>query len=643
VTAPAGVAEQDSLHEEEALGKAYDARLLRRLWRYVAPYRAQIALTLLLVAPMFALELAPAWIVKTGLDQVIAPSIGVSGALGAGGAASTAAPAVPAAVDGLAHGPASIPPLVWLGILYLVAMLASSGLQYWQTLVMAKTGQLAMRTLRSEVFAHISRLHLGFFDRMPVGRLVTRATNDVENVAEMFSAGVVALLTDLLKMVGFAVALFLVNAKLALVTFLVVPLLAGAAIVFRLRIREAFRSVRVRIARINAMLQETVTGMKVVQLFRRESRNMHDFAELNAAHRDAWVMSIRYDAALFAVVEMAGSLSVAIIIWYGTGVAAAGVLYVFIDWMRRFFLPLRDLSAKYSVMQSSMASCERIFQLLDTEPAVRDATPRRRPPSAAAAGPRGAVALENVWFAYNGEDWILKDVSLRVEPGEKVALVGATGAGKTSIIKLLTRFYDVGRGRVLLDGVDLRELPQEELRHRVALVQQDVFLFSGSVAENISLGRSDIDLAAIERAARAVEAHGFISALPEGYQTNLHERGANFSGGQRQLLSFARALAHGADVLVLDEATSSIDTETEALIQQALRVLWKGKTALVIAHRLSTIQDVDRIHVLHHGRIVESGRHEELLARRGVYHRLYRLQYETQKTVAGAPATGGKG
>ena len=643
MTAPAGVAEQDSLHEEEALGKAYDARLLRRLWRYVAPYRAQIALTLLLVAPMFALELAPAWIVKTGLDQVIAPSIGVSGALGAGGAASSAAPAVPATVDGLAHGPASIPPLVWLGILYLVAMLASSGLQYWQTLVMAKTGQLAMRTLRSEVFAHISRLHLGFFDRMPVGRLVTRATNDVENVAEMFSAGVVALLTDLLKMVGFAVALFLVNAKLALVTFLVVPLLAGAAIVFRLRIREAFRSVRVRIARINAMLQETVTGMKVVQLFRRESRNMHDFAELNAAHRDAWVMSIRYDAALFAVVEMAGSLSVAIIIWYGTGVAAAGVLYVFIDWMRRFFLPLRDLSAKYSVMQSSMASCERIFQLLDTEPAVRDATPRRRPPSAAAAGPRGAVALENVWFAYNGEDWILKDVSLRVEPGEKVALVGATGAGKTSIIKLLTRFYDVGRGRVLLDGVDLRELPQEELRHRVALVQQDVFLFSGSVAENISLGRSDIDLAAIERAARAVEAHGFISALPEGYQTNLHERGANFSGGQRQLLSFARALAHGADVLVLDEATSSIDTETEALIQQALRVLWKGKTALVIAHRLSTIQDVDRIHVLHHGRIVESGRHEELLARRGVYHRLYRLQYETQKTVAAAPATGGKG
>ncbi len=635
MTAPAAVAEQDSLHEEDALGKAYDARLLQRLWRYVAPHRGQVVLTLLLVAPMFVLELAPAWIVKTGLDEVIAPSIGASGALGAGHAATGSA--APVALRGLAHGPAWLSPLVWLGVLYLVAMLAGAALQFWQTLVMAKTGQLAMRSLRSEVFAHLARLHLGFFDRMPVGRLVTRATNDVENVAEMFSAGVVALLTDLLKMFGFAVALFVVNAKLALVTFLVVPLLAGAAIVFRLRIREAFRAVRVRIARINAMLQETVTGMKVVQLFTREARNQRDFAELNAAHRDAWIVSIRYDAALFSVVEMAGSLSVAMIIWYGSGVAPAGVLYVFIDWMRRFFLPLRDLSAKYSVMQSSMASCERIFQLLDTEPAVRDApAPRSAAPAPAA---RGAVALENVWFAYGGEDWVLKDVSLRVEPGERVALVGATGAGKTSVIKLLARFYDPGRGRVLLDGADLRELPQAELRRRVALVQQDVFLFSGTIAENIGLGRPDIDDAAIERAARAVAAHDFISALPSGYRTNLHERGANLSSGQRQLLSFARALAHGADVLVLDEATSSIDTETEALIQKALRVLWQGKTALVIAHRLSTIQDVDRIHVLHHGRIAESGRHDELLARRGIYHRLYRLQYESQRP----PAGGGKG
>jgi ABC-type multidrug transport system fused ATPase/permease subunit len=643
---PSVVAQQDSLHEEEALGKAYDSTLLARLWRYVAPYRAQVALTVLLVVPMFLFELAPAWIIKTGIDQVIAPSIGVAGALGADPAAASAG--APASLPGLLRGPSFLSPLVWLGLLYLVTMIASSGLQFWQTLVMSKTGQSAMKDLRSEVFGHLSRLHLGFFDRMPVGRLVTRATNDVESIAEMFSSGIVALLTDVLKMLGFAVALFVVNPRLAGVTFLVVPFLAVAAIVFRLRIRDAFRAVRVRIARINAMLQETVTGMKVVQLFTREARNLHDFSELNASHRDAWIVSIRYDAALFAAVEIAQTLTVALVIWYGTGLVEAGVIYVFIDWMRRFFMPLRDLSAKYSVMQSSMASCERIFQLLDTVPNVRDVAPRPRRASgvpAVAATPRGAIALENVWFAYQGEDWVLKDVSFQVQPGEKVALVGATGAGKTSAIKLLTRFYDVNRGRILLDGTDLREMPQEELRRRVALVQQDVFLFSGSVAENIGLGRPDIDQAAIERAARAVEAHRFIAALPQGYQTNLHERGANLSGGQRQLLSFARALAHGADVLVLDEATSSIDTETEALIQQALRVLWEGKTAIVIAHRLSTIQDVDRIHVLHHGRIVESGRHEELLARRGVYYRLYRLQYENQvRSARGGPeaAAGGK-
>lgn len=642
---PTTAAAQDSLHEEEALGKAYDGRLLARLWGYVSPYRAQVALTLFLVFPLFALELAPAWIIHLGLDEVILPAIGQEGAMGAERTAPLAT--APPALAGLAHPPSGVPPLVWLGGIYLLAMLAGSALQFLQSVVMARTGQLAMRDLRSDVFAHLSRLHVGFFDRMPVGRLVTRATNDVENVAEMFSAGIVALLTDLLKMVGFAVALFLVDARLALVTFSVVPILVAAAIVFRLRIRDAFRAVRVRIARINAMLQETVTGMKVVQLFAREERNFRDFDAINAAHRDAWIVSIRYDAALFALVETAQNLTVAIVIWYGTGLASAGVIYLFIDWMRRFFLPLRDLSAKYSVMQSSMASCERIFQLLDTEPAVVD-PPRAGGPAVVdrravapvvavprAEGPRGAVALENVSFAYQGEDYVLRDVSLRIAPGERVALVGATGAGKTSVIKLLTRFYDPNRGRVLLDGRDLRDLPQEELHRRIALVQQDVFLFSGTVAENIGLRRPDIDAAAIERAARAVAAHDFITALPHGYDTPLHERGANLSGGQRQLLSFARALAHGADVLVLDEATSSIDTETEALIQKALRVLWEGRTALVIAHRLSTIQDVDRIHVLHHGRIVESGRHDELLARRGTYHRLYRLQYAAQAREGG--------
>jgi ABC-type multidrug transport system fused ATPase/permease subunit len=602
-------------HEEEALGRAYDTRLLLRLWTFVAPYRGQVLLTFALMLPIFLLELAPAWIVKTGLDHLVHPE----------GDSAFARWLEP---------PASLPPLAWLAALYLAAMVSNSALSFLDALVMSRTGAAAMRDLRRAVFDHVQKLHLGFFDRYPVGRLVTRATNDVENVAEMFSAGIVALLGDLFKMVGFAVALFLVDARLAALTFLVVPVLALAAIVFRLKVREAFRLVRVRIARINAYLQEHVTGMKVVQLFTREERSFREFDAMNAEHRDAWYMSIRYDAALFAVVELASGITVAIIVWQATGLAEVGKLYVFIDWMRRFFLPLRDLSAKYSVMQSSMASAERIFQLFDTAPAVADRTPSKVVPLRAAA--RGTVEFDHVSFAYQGEDWVLEDVTFRVEPGERVAIVGATGAGKTTIIKLLTRLYDPTRGRILLDGVDLRDLRQSDLRRRVAMVLQDVFLFSGTIAENVAVGRSDVDRAAIERVARAVRADRFIAGLPQGLDTPIRERGSNLSAGERQLLSFARALAHGGDVLVLDEATSSIDSETEALIQEGTHALLAGRTAIVIAHRLSTIQDVDRIHVLHKGRIVESGSHEELLAIGGVYHRLYRLQYAGQERRAAA-------
>jgi len=611
----------DPILEEEVQGKAYDARLLGRLWGYVAPYKLRVAVTLSLVAPMFLLELAPAWIIKTGMDRIFAPN--------------EAAITGPAFLQALLEPPGGLPSLYWLGALMFVAMLLTLAFQVGNMYVMASTGQAAMRDLRQTTFRHIQSLQLGFFDSYPVGRLVTRTTNDAENLAEMFSAGIVALVVDVAKMIGFAVVLFSLDAELATVAFLLVPFLAACAILFRFKVREAFRAVRVRIARINVHIQETITGMKVVQLFARERRNLRDFDAMNASHRDAWQDSIHYEAMLFSVVEAATSLTTAIIVYYGTrDVVVAGTLFLFIDYMRRFFMPLRDLSAKYSVMQSSMASAERIFQLLDVEPAIRD-RPDARAPARRPGGEAGEVVFEDVWFAYgegaaelpdDSPEWVLRGISFRVAAGQKVAFVGATGAGKTTIIKLLTRLYEVTRGRILVDGVDIRDFPQMELRRRVATVLQDVALFRGSVADNVRLGRDDVDRETVERCARAVEADRFIARLPEGYDTEVRERGTNFSAGQRQLLSFARALAHGADILVLDEATSSIDSETEAMIQRGLHVLMEQQTSLAIAHRLSTIRDVDTIYVLDGGRLVEQGRHEELLARGGLYDRLYRLQ-----------------
>jgi len=646
---PAATGARESLFEDEALGRAYDTRLMTRLWRYVAPYRLQVATTLLFVVPLLLFDLAPAWIVKTGLDHVIVPV--ATGVAPASDAEVAFSGWLGAAAARVLVAPEGVPPLAWLALLYLLVSAGGSVFMYLDQLIMARTGQSAMRDMRREVFGHIQALHLGFFDTMPVGRLVTRATNDVENVAEMFSAGIVALIRDVLKMLGIAVVLFSIDARLAFYTFLVVPVMASAAFVFRFKARQAFRAVRVRIARINAYLQEHVTGMKIVQLFAREERCFDDFDEMNADHRDAWLQSIRYDSALFAVVEFASTLTIAIVIWQAAGLAEAGMIYVFIEYMRRFFMPLRDLSAKYSVMQSSMASCERIFHLLDTPPAVQDAPDAT--PVAHAEGQLGAVEFQNVWFTYDESyeqiqdpvegqtesvepDWVLRDVSFRVAPGDRVAFVGATGAGKTTIIKLLTRFYDVTRGRILIDGVELARWPQADLRRRIAMVLQDVFLFSGTIADNLSLERPGVDRPQVQHVAQAVQAHGFIESLPRGYDTVVRERGSNFSTGQRQLLSFARALAHGADILVLDEATSSIDSETESLVQEGIHILMEHKTALVIAHRLSTIRDVDRIHVLHRGRIVESGRHDELLAQRGLYHRLYRLQYAAQETGAAA-------
>jgi ABC-type multidrug transport system fused ATPase/permease subunit len=636
-------------HEEEALGKAYDTRLLRRLLPFVMPYWPQMLFTVLLLLPLLAFELLPAWIVKAGLDDVIVPA--------ATGVPPDLAPPTqpiwwphalwPAALvawemlRGLLRGPEGSSPLVWLAGLYFTVSIGASFMRFLDMWIMARTGQAAMRDVRRTVFDHIQRLHLAFFDSMPVGRLVTRATNDVENVAEMFSAGIVALIRDVIRMVAFAAVLFVYDAKVAAMAFVIIPVMAVFMVIFRWKVREAYRAVRVRIARINTYIQENVTGMKVVQLFSREERNFRDFDEMNADHRDAWLRSIFYDAALFSSVEFAAHLTTAAVVWQVAGIEAAGTIYLFWDYLRRFFEPLRDLSAKYAVMQSSMAGAERIFQLLDTEPVVEDrgsaAAPARN-----LVGGQGRVEFRGVWFGYGSPsddddpDWVLRDISFSVEPGERVAFVGATGAGKTTIIKLLTRLYDVNRGSIRIDGVDLRDWPQTELRRRVSMVLQDVFLFSGSVSDNISLEREEIDEARVAEVARAVHAHRFIETFPEGYATSIRERASNLSQGQRQLLSFARALAHGGDILVLDEATSSIDSETEALVQRGIHTLMEGRTSLVITHRLSTIQDVDRIYVLDHGVIVEAGSHDDLLASGGLYSRLYKLQYATQRSPAAA-------
>jgi len=641
---------QNEAFAEDELGKAYDTRILMRLWPYVQPYWRQVAGTLALFVPLFALELAPAWIVKSGIDHVVevydlAPAAGEAIEGAPATVVSTFAEGVDGALAGLLEAPEGWTLAAWLAFVYVLTTLTLGLLQYVYQVLMASTGQYAMYELRQHVFEHIQKLQMSYFDVIPVGRLVTRATNDVENVAEMFAQGLVALITDVIKMFGYAAVLILLQPTLALWSFAIVPVLAVAAFFFRLKVREAFREVRVRIARINTYIQESVTGMKVVQLFSREARNLEEFDAMNADHRNAWHKSIRYDSLLFATVEVAGNITIAVILGVGTGIAEVGIMYVFIDYMQRFFMPLRDLSAKYSVMQSAMAGAERIFQVLDTEPRVADlveAAPEGDPSK------RGLVEFEHVWFSYQDTDgvpedevdWILRDVSFTVDVGQKVAFVGATGAGKTTIIKLLTRLYDVDRGTIRVDGIDVRDLPQQDLRRRVATVLQDVFLFSGSVARNIALGRGDLDEEAVLRAAGAVEADPFIQRLPEGYGTEVFERGANFSTGQRQILSFARALAHDAHILVLDEATSAIDTETEAAIQRGIHVLMEGKTAIAIAHRLSTIRDVDTIHVLKDGRLVESGPHDVLLAQDGHYARLHRLQSENQSGAETDPAAG---
>ena len=593
-------------HEDDPVApKSYDWKLLVRLLKYLGPYKAAVAASFLLIVIMAGLDLVGPYLTKVAIDGHIA--------------------------KGDAAG------LRWVAGLYLLALLAALGVRFAQMFILQITGQRVMQDMRREIFGHLQRLHVAYFDKNPVGRLMTRVTTDVDAVNELFTSGVVTVFGDLFTLFGIMGVMLALDLRLALVTFAVIPLFFLLTNWFRKGARESFRETRRWVARINSFLQENLSGMSVVQLFRREARNTVAFAGINRKHADANMTAIFYYAVFYPAIELLAALAIALIILYGgegvlRGTVTLGVLVAFIQYSERFWRPISDLSEKFNILQAAMASSERIFLLLDTEPQVVG-----RPDARSLPGVAGRVAFEGVWFAYTGQEWVLKDIDFAVEPGRSVALVGATGAGKTSIISLLTRFYDVAQGRITLDGADIRELPPAQLRSSLALVLQDVHLFSGTISSNIRLG-SAIPAERVREAARAVHAHPFIEALPQGYETEVKERGSTLSVGQKQLLSFARALAHDPRVLVLDEATSSVDTETEQLIQDALRVLLKGRTAIVIAHRLSTIQNVDEILVMHKGRIRERGTHQQLLAERGLYWRLYQLQYKDQELRATGPA-----
>ena len=585
-------------HEDDPVDKSYDRTLLRRLLRYLGPYKLPVLASFLLIVVMAGLDLVGPYLTKVAIDQYIR--------------------------QGHAAG------LDRIALLYLGALFLAFVVRFGQVYILQMTGQKVMMDLRREIYAHLQRLHVGFFDQNPVGRLMTRVTTDVDAVNELFTSGVVTVFGDLFTLFGIMGVMVAMNWKLALVTFSVIPLFFVVTNWFRAGSRATFREVRRWVARINAFLQENITGMPVVQLFRREERNREAFAAINRQHTDANLAQIFYYAVFYPAIELLAALATALIILYGgwrviAGTLTLGALVAFIQYSERFWRPISDLSEKFNILQAAMASSERIFTLLDTEPKV---VAPEKPVHLEKV--RGRVGFENVTFGYQPGTPVLQDIDFTVEPGRSVALVGATGAGKTSIISLLTRFYDVQQGRVTLDGTDVRALDPAQLRSSLALVLQDVHLFSGTIASNIRLG-SAIPDERVREAARAVHAHRFIEALPQGYDTEVRERGATLSVGQKQLLSFARALAHDPRVLILDEATSSVDTETENLIQDALKVLLQGRTAIVIAHRLSTIQHVDEILVLHKGRVRERGTHQGLLAQRGLYWRLYQLQYKDQE------------
>ncbi|MGA3294499.1 MAG: ABC transporter ATP-binding protein [Candidatus Acidiferrales bacterium] len=608
--------------EEEKLGKIYDTHLTRRIVKYLRPYRWQVALAVSMSLAYAAMVSAGPYLFHVAIDWYIVP--------------------------GLAHSittKKALTGLFWAVFAYTASLLLSFGVQFVQVRIMQRVGQETMYDLRKEIFEHLQRLPMSFFDRTPVGRLVTRATTDVDALNDLFATGVVAMLNDFVLLIGLAVYLLSWHFYLGLAALSPLPFMVLLTYFFRNHVRDANRRIRTAIARINGFLQEHISGMSVVQLFNRERKSREQFAGLNRIHMEAYKDAIDAFSYFFPGVEFLSMTGIALVYWVGGARAIAGTLGIgvpvaFVQSAQLFFRPIQDLSDKFNILQTAMAASERIFQLLDEPVAIVSAPQTRSLPSV-----RGEIEFRNVWFAYRGganpkeEDWVLRDVSFHAEPGQTLAIVGHTGAGKTTIIQLLLRFYDIQRGQILIDGVDIREMDLQDLRRLFGIVLQDPFLFTGTLESNVKLGTEGIDRAAVESALREVGLGLYLASQPRGVETPVTERGSTLSVGQRQLVSFARALAHDPELLILDEATSSVDTMTELMIREALDRLLKGRTAIVIAHRLSTIQHAHRILVFHKGRLREQGSHQELLALRGIYYRLYQLQYKEQELAAPLPGT----
>ncbi len=616
----------ESFHEEEVLGKAYDARLMRRLLTYLRPYQRVVSSALVATFLYGLLQALPPYLMKVEIDRYLDP---------------TKHHPVP---QFLAHFLSSEPRLGILQIafaIFLPAVLLTFVLQFAQTFAMQLVGQKVMYDLRKQVFEHLQRLQMSYFDRNPVGRLVTRVTTDIDVLNDMFASGVVAVFGDFFTLVSIMVVMLKLDWRLALLTFSVLPLIIVATALFRRAVRESYRRIRLAIARINSYLQEHITGMSVLQLFNREEKSFDEFEKINGAYLKAYKDSILAYGLFYPTVEFLGVLAIVIILYKGGGMIlgealTVGTAIAFIQYSQRFFRPIQDLSDKYNILQSAMASSERVFRLLDTPVKISDSSQPKR-----LAETGGRVEFRNVGFAYRDDHRVLENVSFTIEPGETVAVVGHTGAGKTTLTNLLLRFYDVQEGAILFDGVDIRDLSLQDLRSNFGIVLQDPFLFSGTIAGNIRLGTEGISDQQVRDAVRRVNMQDFIEGLPGGFDEPVKERGATLSSGQKQLLSFARALAHDPKILILDEATSSVDPETEHLIREGLRRLLENRTSLVIAHRLSTIQNASKIIVMHKGRVREVGTHQELLRLKGIYFKLYQLQYKDQEFLASAGSAKG--